>query len=356
MPESRKEPSRRVPSAVPYRLNPAAFPLVLPHYRFGDSALYFGAERLREERPGESDFARQCDGRTTFAEIVKRSAADARHAATARYLAWWPCAFPQAPPKPPARAETIVLAPHPDDAELAMAGWLLQQPAPETCLIVVCFSTLSHSIEGAAFPDAAAVSHVRNDETLTAARALGVPVIGLEYPEYGIRHGLTPMPLLAAREHHMAAVLKRRLYTLLQAHRPARIFGPAALGGHPDHRMLFDLLLEFCDEDFFPETRFDLYEEAPYAARFEAVDDFLARFEGAYLQVRSWSADIEAQLPRKTAVAEMFRSQFKPPIRDVVETIARRNAARDIDEGTPEGRPCEVFWRLEALGNLAELL
>jgi len=334
------------------RLQPDSYPALLPHFHFRDNALWFGGESGRDARPGEAAFARACTGAAPFAEITGSSPAFAMHAATARYLAWWPRPLGETPPAPPARAETIILAAHPDDAELSMGGWLLQQAEPATCLLVICFSTLSHTINGAAFPDAAAASQVRWDEAMLASRMHGAPVLGLDYPEFSIRHALTPGPLLPTREFHMATILRRRLYALLLEHQPARVFAPAAMGGHPDHRMLFEAAMEFRDEDFLPDARFDLYEDAPYAARYDAIDDFQARFEHSYLRVAPWACGIDEQLPLKLTLADVFRSQFKSPIRDVIERIAWRNARR---VEMPQAEACELFWSLDTIAGLAEV-
>ncbi len=328
-----------------------AYPICLPHYALHEEAVWQGEEWVREMRAGEAGLAERCDGTQTLRALMDQAPGRARAAATARYLAWWPWPVASAPPPAPARAETIVLAPHPDDAELSMGGWLAQQEHPASCLVVVCFGTLAHTINGTAFPDATAVSHVRAQEATLASRMTGVPVEVLDYPEFSIRHGLTPAALMPAREHHLGAALRRRLYALLQAHQPARVFGPAAIGTHPDHRLLFEIMLELFDEDCFPETRFDLYEEAPYAARYEAVDDFLARFDGSYLSVTPWPADITEVLPEKGALAGVFHSQFKPGIAEVVANIAARNAQRFGRTGG-----VEVFWELGAFAELTELM
>jgi len=323
------------------------FPVVLPQFLIQNNAVSFGTTHINECDEQESRFAARCDGRTPFREIVSHDRLVGGVAATAPYLAWLkaPLDFGGAAGAGAdgAREGWLVVSPHPDDAELALGGTLLKHRDRIRATNLVCFSQLGHTIYPHAFVKPAEVTAVRKDEALLAAAAAGLETEFFDLPEYGLREALTPAKEFDDREKEVREGLKLRLYEAIVRHRPARLFAPASIGDNPDHRLVFDIVLEFVDEDLFPDLEVHFYEDFPYAAAYEEVDDFLSRFEHSYLDVRGWSEDISEQLEEKQILCDIYRTQFKRSLGKCLEEVADRNGAvlapdRDSAQAT------ERFW------------
>lgn len=328
------------------------FPVALPHFSVDATGqLRFGSTPLKAIEPEEADFFWRCDGRTSLREIMAECPSAAGRAATAQYLVWLsePLA-PAATPRDQAAERWLVLSPHPDDAELSLGGTLLARPEGVEVRNVVCFSDVIHAQVAGAFPEPVLVATVRRDEALLAGSAINMDVDFLGFPEQLYREvsaaGRDPEPI----ERDVRAMLKLRLHHLIKAYQPHRVFAPAAIGNHGDHRMVFDCVIEFVDHDLFPGTAFHLYEDFPYCASGQAVDDFLARFELSYLDVSTSFVDISPVLPRKMAIAEIFRSQFNRSIATHIKRAGERTAAIAAGASPVEGVAHERYWTIDVMG------
>lgn len=334
------------------RLALSGYPVMLPHFFVADGGLYFGDSYLRTMDPDEAEFATLCDGRKTFREIISQMESAAGRAATAPYLTWLSEPLGAAPVReaPLDGGRWLVLSPHPDDAELSIGGTLFARPEGVDAVNVICFSDLLYTQFSQAFSQSFAVNAIRRDEALLAGAAMGVEVEFLGFPELAYRQAMTTEDAFLDTEKEIRQALKLRLLHVIRKHRPTHVFAPAGIGDHGDHRMIFDCVIEFVDDDIFPETTFHLFEDFPYSASQQAVDDFLSRFEYSYLDVVTHFQDTSAFAARKAAVTDIYRSQFRRGITDHVLRAGTRTAAMAA-KGAPEPKAsAERYWTIGVMG------
>ena len=334
------------------RLALSGYPVLLPHFTFKDSNLHFGDLFMRTVEPDEVEFAWRCDGRTTFREIMSAQPSAAGRAATAPYLTWLssPLGEAQENPEPAAGGTWLVLSPHPDDAELSLSGTIMGRASEVDFVNVICFSDLLYTQFSTSFPQAFDVNAIRRDEALLAGAAMGTRIEFLGIPELAYRQNLTDEANFLDAERATKDALKLRLFNLIRQHKPTAVFAPAGIGNHADHRMVFDCVIEFVDDDVFPETAFHLYEDYPYSASYQAVDDFLARFEYSYLDVSTKFEDIAPVMARKMAVGDIHRSQFRRGIGDHVKRAAQRIAAIAAQGNPAKDAAAERYWSVGVMG------
>lgn len=326
------------------KLGMQSHPLLLPQFIVKDDAVTFGLTRLKDATPHERRFANRCDGVTPFREIVAENRLVGGIAATAPYLTWLQEPLDSVPGATSGE-KWLVISPHPDDAEVSMGGTILNKSASTQITNLVVFSHLAHTLYMQSFGRPVEVTATRKDEALLAGQIMGCDTQFLEFPEFGLREALIPAKDLEDREQELREHVKFRLYKWIEEHRPDQVFAPASVGDHPDHRMIFDLILQFVDEDFFPETTFHFYEDFPYAAAYQQVDDFLSRFEHSYLDVEPWAEDISAALETKQTLGDIYRTQFRRGLARTLEEMAARTAAMTSPKEAPV-KAAERFWRV----------
>jgi len=321
------------------------YPVVLPQFVMRGKAVFFGATPVSECDEQELSFAARCDGQTVFRDIVAQDRLVGGVAATAAYLAWLKGPVQQASPEnAEGRERWLIISPHPDDAELSMGGALLKKKGAIDATNLVCFSQLGHTIYPHAFIKPAEVTAVRKDEALLAGAVAGLDVKFLDFPEFGLREALIPSKDFYDREKELREALKLRLYEAIARIQPTQIYAPASIGDNPDHRLVFDIILEFVDEDLFPDMVVHFYEDFPYAAAYEEVDDFLSRFEHSYLDVEGWSEDISAVMEEKQIVCDIYRTQFRRSLARSLEEVAVRTGELVAYQDAEAAPASERFW------------
>ena len=325
------------------KLGLETYPVVLPQFTIRNQSVRFGGVHVSDCDAQEERFARRCDGLTPFREVVAQDRLVGGIAATAPYLGWLrrPLAPEEASSTP--GESWLIISPHPDDAELSMGGLLLKHRGAVQATNVVCFSQLGHTIYPHAFVKPAEVTAVRRDEALLAAAVAGMETRFFDLPEYGLREALIPAKHFDDREDELREQLKLRLYAAISEAQPTKVFAPASIGDNPDHRLVFDIVLEFVDEDLFPDLEVHFYEDFPYAAAYEDVDDFLSRFEHSYLDVEAWSEDISEVLEEKGILCDIYRTQFRRGLNKSLEKVANRTGAL-LDSASEPSRATERFW------------
>jgi hypothetical protein len=153
-------------------------------------------------------------------------------------------------------------------------------------------------------------------------------------------------PTLADCDADVAAALRVLIDAVLARHRPLQLFAPAALGPSGDARILFDAVLSLYVEGMI-EAEVNFFEDAPAVRGYRQVDEFLSRFEGAYLDVRERYVDVSATFTRKSALIDAFRCAIDPHEPARWQESAERSARIS---GAAGARHSERYWALTVRG------
>ncbi len=330
------------------RLLLSACPCRLPHVRIVDGEVFFGALRDPGVGEAEREFLELADGRTPFADILGQRPWLMAAAGMSRHAVWLPSALePQAAAGP----RCLVLGAHPGDAELSMGGFLLNRRGAARFTLLNLFSRQIETRVPDAFGSRVQVTAVRRDESALAAIMTRIETLHRDLPEYVLRQTGNEDERMPMPGQDVETAVRIALYDAMAELAPEHVYAPAAIGNHPDQRLLFDAVLELFEEDCFPGVSYHLYENVPLAASYLNVDDFLSRFEGSYLDPEPWFEDVTGVLAEKLTLLEIFRSRLDLASRRLLLEIARRNArlerhglARHSDAGMDAG--LERFWTL----------
>jgi LmbE family N-acetylglucosaminyl deacetylase len=330
------------------RAHLSACPAVIPLVSLQSDATYIGRVAMEPFTRSQLVCAAACDGLITFEQLIERLPEEHQEIVNLLdYLVWWD--RPIADATPQADETWLVVSPHPDDAELSIGGLILNHRERVRFAQAICFSRLIRTRFPESFPTAWEASAIRKDEAALAALMAGLTNHFLDFPEAFLRQGDESTGQQPVDELELRALLKLALYNVIAQEKPTRILAPAAIGNHPDHRMVFDIMLDLIEENRFPDSTISFYEDAPYCASHLAIDDFLARFENSYFKPRPHFEDISVTLPGKLMLSEIYRSQFSRSIQPVLEGIARRNASL-APMATSTGKEllgAERLWTLE---------
>jgi bacillithiol biosynthesis deacetylase BshB1 len=178
--------------------------------------------------------------------------------------------------------DVLVVAPHPDDAELGMAGAILRLKADGYRVGVVDLTDGEPTPHGS--------REIRARETAAATR-----ILGLDWRENLGLPNRSLQPTLEAR-HALAGVFRRL--------RPRLLFAPYWVDAHPDHVAAVELVEA---ARFWSKlTKTDLAGEPHYPDR-------ILYYYCVHLRVVEKPAfvlDISAYWERKRAAIECYRSQF----------------------------------------------
>ena len=331
-------------------LHPDAYPRLLPHAGFAADGAWLGAGPWTEVPADAAPLCRACDGRTAYRDLRERFPGRELPAAALEYVVWLDRPLPARAAAAAAGERVVVLSPHPHVGFLSMGGYLLNQRGRRRCAVVSCFSQVATTLLPEAFDTVHAVSAIRRDEAALCARIAGCEVACLDFPADEIRLGLVPEDRLERAEERLRSALTQSLYRLLAAAPPADLFAPAGMGEHSDHKMLFEIALDFFKQGWFPATRFHFYEDFPFAAAYLHADDFLSRFERTYAELEVWAEDVSGVLGEKLLLLDIHRSLFAAADRRRLERLARRDARLYGGEAAPPPSAVEPFWSLAELG------
>lgn len=151
------------------------------------------------------------------------------------------------------RVDSLYLSPHLDDAIFSCAGQIQEDVSQgRSVLIATVFS------QGEGYKD-------RRAEDQRAAQTLGARVLWLDRPDAPFRSAFyrdyrSLMLGLCPSDQETVVELRQQLRALLRKLSPSRCAIPLAVGGHVDHRLLFEAM------NFQTgETALRWYEDRPYA-------------------------------------------------------------------------------------------
>jgi LmbE family N-acetylglucosaminyl deacetylase len=324
-----------------------SYPCLLPIVAYAPQGVQMGRVVLPPISPTELQLVPGLDGGTAYEHLIEQNPSYENLTSFVDHLVWWDRPL-ENERKAPRSSGCLVISAHPDDVELSMGGWLIQQRNRREITHAICFSQVGYTQFAEAFPSPCEATAVRRSEATLAARMLGLYNVDFNLPDFELRRQDEAVEQLHAREQAAGRLLRIELCRLIERTSPQTIFAPAAIGNHPDHRIIFNAVLDVFDTDCFPDTTVHFYEDVPYSAQYRHIDSFLARFETSYLTVDPWVEDISEVLELKQTLCEVHRSQSWPGQRELLEAIAVRTAEFLEPPDEPDGvfRAAERFWTL----------
>jgi bacillithiol biosynthesis deacetylase BshB1 len=215
-------------------------------------------------------------------------------------------------------ASILIVAPHPDDAELGMGGSLIK------------FARQGHQVHIVDMTNGEPTPHgsveVRTAEWTAAAKVMGVPRSNLGLKNREVQH------TIEAR-HKLAAVIR--------THRPNWIFAPYPTDAHPDHVAVTKITE---DARFDAKLTKSNIPGQPWHPK-RVIYYFCTHLRMNFTP--NFCVDISDTVEQKIAAVECYKSQFVGPSGHLPEMIKTISAYFGSRIGTAHAEP---FFTQEMLG------
>lgn len=319
------------------------YPLLLPHVAIIQNELYFGSQKLRPVTAEEEQVCRLCNGLTPLKDISAHAGAALLKELTP-FIVELPFPLVQKTVRNE-RPKVLVIAPNPQTSYLSVGGSCLKWKDKEI-LNLICFSTTADCTLTGLFKGDEEISAIRHDEAEISARLCNCTNKFLNYPDFSVRKSrwhTGSMPDLPA---DLAAALQYAIYNTINEFKPEIILAPAAIGNHPDNAILHNIILFFFKRDYFPGIDFLLYQDFPYAATYNMIDDFLWKTECSFVKIADQFEDVSAQIGTKELFYDIYFSAFNPVNRSLVSHILKRNTTASTLTLIEETEGAEHFYKL----------
>ncbi len=245
----------------------------------------------------------------------------------------------------------IYISPHFDDVAFSCSGTICTSAGQGFRILVVTlfaaepqppFSALAQAYHRLwQIPEGASPYHIRRAEDAQAMSALGVDYLWLNWPEVLYRipdlSDLNEINDYRSDFQHdpIFSTLCQWLTDLHATYPRATIAVPLGIGGHRDHRILFQASL-----NMLGHISLLFYEDFPYVAYLpEEVTELAASYHLASLEV-----DISRCLEQRIHIASLYQSQhamlFYPPssFRGLIREYAQK--------GEAQHRFVERYWKI----------
>jgi bacillithiol biosynthesis deacetylase BshB1 len=204
------------------------------------------------------------------------------------------------------KLDILVLAAHPDDAELTCSGTIALHTAMGKKVGIVDFTQGEMGTRG--------TPELRLEEARKSAQILGLAVRD--------NLGLADMFFQNDREHQMALICKIRQY------RPDIVLANAISDRHPDHGRGAKLAIDACFMSGLRKIETELEGQAQEAWRPQQVFHYI---QSNYIQP-DFVVDVSAHWDKKVAAIQAFESQFFNPSSQEPQTfISSENFIKFID-------------------------
>ena len=323
----------------------ALYPVLLPHFEVGPDGLYLGGVLVCELDHDEKIYCKLCDGQHSMEQILRGLPDVVPPEEVMPYMFHLPASITEQKAVKEKTERILVLSPNPESAFLAMGGSLSQMKDAEVRLLV-CFKQQEQTHLPELFSTRTEISAVRNDEAHWAAQVCGVDLQGLNYPGFSVRRQKENFG--PDNEKQIAAALKAAILTQIDDFQPDRIYAPAGIGEHPDHLMIHQLTLDLFKRSWFPDTRYLLYREYPYALNFSRIDEALARIEAAYVSVEEQFERLDESAVDQSTFMDLFFSLYDPTELSLLNHLQKRTKVEANTVLADRQPTVEAFFELRS--------
>jgi bacillithiol biosynthesis deacetylase BshB1 len=215
-------------------------------------------------------------------------------------------------------ASILIVAPHPDDAELGMGGSLIK------------FIKQGHKVHLLDMTNGEPTPH-GSVETRTAEWTAAAKVMGVERSNLGLKNREVQHTIEA--RHELAAVIR--------VHRPNWIFAPYPTDAHPDHVAVTKIAEDARFDAKLTKSRIPGEPWHPKRVIYYFCTHLRMNF------VPNFCIDISDTVEQKIAAVECYKSQFVGPSLNLPEMVKTMSAYFGTRIGTAHAEP---FYTHELLG------
>ncbi|MEK7543028.1 MAG: PIG-L family deacetylase [Patescibacteria group bacterium] len=252
----------------------------------------------------------------------------------------------------------VVLSPHLDDAILSLGGFLATHEYPST--VITFFtkkpsnSTSTEWDKSSGFINSNDAISLRLEENRQALNGIGVKIINLQYEDFQYR--AKPDDTTALQNKITQDIAK--LIPSIKSSGQLAIVGPAFYGNeitNPDHVIIHKAFMDVVKQNLNnPDVQFFLYEDLPYAIKFEHdgenLKDYLNQtYEDSGIEFEEKQIALEENiLTKKEGLISAYKSQvkaFKAVGEDLLGSIIKFDKARCTNNYSIFSG-CEVFYKV----------
>ncbi|MBV8751763.1 MAG: hypothetical protein JO328_02785 [Hyphomicrobiales bacterium] len=308
--------------------------VLLPHFTPHPKGLQTLGGRVVELSAEQRELAAACEEERSLIEIDLDLSADKQSALQRLLAAGYLVRIPPASTGACVGERDCILSPHVDDAALSLGGLIASQRGRRAAPLVVNIFSLQSYQTGLRVP-ADQLDAVARTEDGLAGRITGYESCSLGLRGAQDRHGLAFGAVMGWRETELRAQMhvQRDVDQVVGAvvaatRKPvgrtpiARLFAPAAIGGHVDHLIVALAAPRIAALLAIPADRIIFYEDLPYAAAGTAggisLDGHTPRLN-----------DITATLDEKRTALSVFRTRLRATQIDLCIGHAKRIAGRN---------------------------
>ena len=202
--------------------------------------------------------------------------------------------------------ELLMISPHPDDIAYSLGGTVQHLSRTSSWTILTVFNKSCYAPEYPACTAEAEITRIRDEEDHRYAEHVGARRIALNFRDASVLGHSAESELKAShldeRFEPVCAALDRSLGVI----GPKLILAPLGLGGHVDHRLVFEALARSPHAHL---AKILYYEDLPYACHL-TTEQLLVQVRARLgEEAQPWLNDITEVLPSKLAAASIYLSQ-----------------------------------------------
>lgn len=227
----------------------------------------------------------------------------------------------------------LIIAPHSDDALLAIGGTILEK---KRFKVLNVFSTCAWSaIHG--LNDPQKITLINNQEEGLAVKKAGAQLEFLKIKEALLRgYSHWNNPVNYQKDRKLKEQITLRLVENLKTIK--EVYFPLAIGNHVDHQFIFDIFLELAKDSCLKNKTVFLFEDLPYAI-FAGLKQRIERVK-KIVRIEQVLIDITSAIDKKCSLLSIYKSQLTP--RDIQDV---RKYAQSIGS---TGKYYERIWQVKS--------